>query len=501
MIGFGNIRSWAKSNRIALLLLLIIFLGSFLRIYDLGTESIWHDEAASIDGCKQDLASVVQSSGRLHNQPPLYFILLHYWMLLFGTSEVAVRSLSAIFGILSILLIYKIGHQLFSKKVGLISCFLLAISSYNINYSQVARGYSLLLLLTLLSFFFFIEILKGDKQRKRHFALLLLSNLGLAYTHVYGLFVIMGQIFYFILFWNKYRQQRFWFCGTQVATIALFSPWIPIFIGRISALSYGFWIPKPSLSSIGFTIAASSGSGCGRFPLLMAFFLFGLLGFFSFRSLNGKWTWREPLQSIKGQSWSVSLDSVEEVLLLLIWFFSPILIPFAISKFFTPIYSTRYTISATAAMYLLAAKGISTFTRKKVLYSLVIVIALLSLPGLQHYYTHDVKQQWRETANFIESNSQANDIIFICSYNGQKPFDYYYEGHLKRFGVDRHVDEASEIVSAIDDAITQKERLWLVLWHARESPIRDYVMDRFGKDSIVLEKEFVAIEVYLFATS
>ena len=281
MIGFGNIRSWAKSNRIALLLLLIIFLGSFLRIYDLGTESIWNDEASSIGGCTQDLASVVQSSGRLHNQPPLYFVLLHYWMLLFGTSEVAVRSLSAIFGILSILLIYKIGCQLFSKKVGLISCFLLAVSSYNINYSQVARGYSLLLLLTLLSFFFFIEILKGDKQRKWHFALLLLSNLGLAYTHVYGLFVIIGQIFYFILFWNKYRQQRFWFLGTQVATIALFSPWIPIFIGRISAISQGFWISEPSLLSIGYTITTYCGAGWGQFILLALFFLLCLLGIFS----------------------------------------------------------------------------------------------------------------------------------------------------------------------------------------------------------------------------
>lgn len=480
---------------------MIIFLGSFLRIYDLGTESIWHDEAASIDGCKQDLASVVQSSGRLHNQPPLYFVLLHWWILLFGTSEVAVRSLSAIFGILSIFLIYKIGCQLFSKKVGLISCFLLAVSHYHINYSQAARGYSLLLLLTLLSFFFFIEILKGDKQRKWQFALLLLSNLGLAYTHVYGLFVIIGQIFYFILFWNKYRQQRFWFLGTQVATIALFSPWIPIFIGRMSALSYGFWIPEPSLLSIGATITEYCGGGWGRFVLLAFFFPLCLLGFFSIQRLNDKWAWRKPLQSIKAQSWSVSLYSVEKVLLLLIWFFSPILIPFVISKFFTPIYWFKYTISASAALYLLTAKGISTFTGKKVLYALVIVIALLSLPGLQHYYTHDVKQQWRETADYIESNSQANDVIVFCSQYGQKPFDYYYEGQLKRFGVDRGVNEASEIASAIDDAIAQKERLWLVLWHARESPIRDYMTDRFGKGSIVLEKEFVAIEVCLFATS
>ena len=161
LVILGNVKRWAISHRVILILLGIILIGSLLRIYHLGTESIWFDEAASIDGSKESLVSVIQSSGRLHNQPPLYFVLLHFWMLLFGTGEIAVRSLSAIFGIISIFVIYQVGCQLFNRKVGLISSFLSAISCYHIYYSQEARAYSLLQLLTFAVFFLFHQNIKN----------------------------------------------------------------------------------------------------------------------------------------------------------------------------------------------------------------------------------------------------------------------------------------------------------------------------------------------------
>lgn len=92
---------------------------------------------------------------------------------------------------------------------------------------------------------------------------------------------------------------------------------------------------------------------------------------------------------MKGQNWSISLEQVEEILLLLIWFSFPIVVPFIISRFFTPIYITRYTIGASPALYLLVAKGISTFTKKKAIYLVLMLIVVLSLPGLQYYYAHD----------------------------------------------------------------------------------------------------------------
>ena len=240
MVSTGNKSPWLKSNQIILALLLIILLGSFLRIYGLGSESIWFDEAVSINVSQQSVALIIEKA-ELH--PPLYYIILLFWILLFGTSEVATRSLSAIFGIISIFLIYQVGHALFSRKIGLISCFISAISYFHIYYSQEIRSYSLLLLLTLLSFFLFIKIIKPDRTRKLYFSLLLFVNTCLAYTHVFGLFIIMSQVFYFILLWNKYKKLRIWFFGVQIATLVFFSPWIhPLLFGRFQHyyLAFGY---------------------------------------------------------------------------------------------------------------------------------------------------------------------------------------------------------------------------------------------------------------------
>jgi mannosyltransferase len=507
MVSLGNMERWAISHRVILILLGIILIGSLLRIYHLGTESIWYDEAASIDGSKESVVSVIESSGRLHNVPPLYYVLLHFWMLLFGTGEIAVRSLSAIFGIISIFVIYKVGCQLFNRKVGLISSFLSAISCYHIYFSQEARAYSLLQLLTLLSFSFFIKIVKTDNKRKLYFALLLLTNVCLAYTHPYGLLVIVSQIVYFLFLWSEYKRLRFWFLGVQVATVAFFSPWIPTFFGRVSQkITEGFWIDKPSLKHIFQTfIDYSSGDSGGLSGLssilLLVFSILCLIGLISIKRRNGGWNPRKPLQSVKGLSWNISPEFVEEILLLLMWFSFPIFIPFIVSQFSTPIYTTRYTISASAAFYLLVAKGISAFTSRKALFFVVILVSLLSLPGLQHYYSHYKKGQWREITGFIEHNTRAKDVIIIWPDYYQLPFNYYYKGNLERFGIPE-VQDTKEIAGFVHGATVGKERLWLVVLNFRRkasASFKDSLVDRVGSGSIVREKKgFDAYEVYLF---
>ena len=188
---------WIRTKKVLLLLLLVIALGSLLRVYGLGAESIWLDEAHSLEVSSQNLASVVREAAAGHHSP-LYFVILHFWMSLFGNSEVAVRSLSAILGITSIALTYQVGNALFNKKVGLISSFLSAISLFHIQHSQDARPYALLLLLSLLSFLFFVQILKQDKNR--YYLCYFLANILLAYTHVFGLFIIAAQLLLLLLF-------------------------------------------------------------------------------------------------------------------------------------------------------------------------------------------------------------------------------------------------------------------------------------------------------------
>jgi len=98
-----------------LLLLAIVLIGSFLRTYLLGALSIWYDEMFSIVVAQNSLPGTVTAAATLDVHPPLYYVLLHYWILAFGESDVAVRLLSAIFGIFAIPMVYLVVLTLLRK--------------------------------------------------------------------------------------------------------------------------------------------------------------------------------------------------------------------------------------------------------------------------------------------------------------------------------------------------------------------------------------------------
>ena len=253
-------KDWIQSNKTLLVLLLIIAVGSALRIYDLGAESVWYDEMVSIRFAGHTIPYIIKFAGQLHNSPPFYWIILHYWVELFGTGEAAVRSLSAIFGVGAILVTYLVGKELFNRKIGLIASFLSAISYFHIYYSQEARNYSLLLLLSLLSYYFFIKILKHNKNW--YYVGYLLANFLLGFTHIYGLFIIASQIVYFFLIWKKYQPQRWKLIATLADTVISLLPLVNLIGAKaVNLAEQGFWIERPGLYNISETLAVYSGYG------------------------------------------------------------------------------------------------------------------------------------------------------------------------------------------------------------------------------------------------
>jgi len=478
-----EITSWVKAHKFFLVLLLIIFLGGFLRIYDLGAESIYYDEASSILQAKQSLSEVISQAINTQNSPPLYFIILHFQMLLFGTSEIAVRFPSAIFGILSLFFIYKIGCQLFNKKIGLLSSFLLAISSLHIDYSQDVRSYSLFVLMTLVSYYLFIQILKTNN--KWFYVGLFIGNILLLYSHVFGLLLIISQIIYIALFWRRYQQQRIKLIFTYLMSAFACIPLVILILPRFSEIVEGGggniqYLSRPSLLSIIDTFEAFS----GVLLLLPIFFIMFLIGIFTIKRFDGRT--------------SIRIESIREVTLLLLWLSSPIIIPFVLSFILSPIYTLRYVISALPAFLILTAKGIWSFSNRQAIYGIIIFITIISLIGLIQQYIEPVKDQWRETADFIQHNSQEGEIIAITGISGsycetvQYCLNYYYQGD-------------AEIICTLDwmdSEIIDKELLWLVRRLGLEehslSIMEEDLVNNFGSDSVLLENTFLGVKVQLF---
>jgi mannosyltransferase len=114
----------------------------------------------AINSARLDYGDLFHSLAHTEGNPPLYFLLLHGWIRAFGESEAAIRSLSALFGTAAIVLAYVIGRRLAGSRVGLVAAALVAFNPLMVWFSQEARPYALLVLLSGLSFLFFAMVLE-----------------------------------------------------------------------------------------------------------------------------------------------------------------------------------------------------------------------------------------------------------------------------------------------------------------------------------------------------
>src|SRR4051812_20745349 len=148
-----------------LALALIAVAGAVLRFATLSTQSFWLDEAIAINSARLDIGGMIDSLARTEGTPPLYFLLLDGWMRLFGDSEAAVRSLSALIGTATILLAYEIGRRLATARIGLVLAAIAAFNPLLVWFSQEARPYGPLVLLSGASFLCFAEALRRPSGR------------------------------------------------------------------------------------------------------------------------------------------------------------------------------------------------------------------------------------------------------------------------------------------------------------------------------------------------
>jgi len=173
-------------------LILTLFIGIFLRVKDILKFEFWYEAFTGLMTKISRGEFLTTLKGDVH--PPLYMILIRGWAYLFGTSDLALRAFSGMFGILALILIYIITKKLYSKKEALISLFLASVSPFLIQYSYEARSYSFFAFAVLLSFYFAL-----NKNKKFFFiSLILLINIhfmallflpGLTATYIWSLYL------------------------------------------------------------------------------------------------------------------------------------------------------------------------------------------------------------------------------------------------------------------------------------------------------------------------
>jgi 4-amino-4-deoxy-L-arabinose transferase-like glycosyltransferase len=172
------------------LLALAVLAAAALRLVG-GGDQLWYDEIVTlVDSVRQPLGVIVTHYPS-DNGHVLYSVLAHISIELGGETPLAVRFPAILFGIASVPLIYMMGTRITTRFEALAAAMLATVAAYHVWFSQNARGYTLLLVLTLLGTQFILDGLK-TRSRKPWLLFAMASALG-AYTHVSMVLAVFGQ--------------------------------------------------------------------------------------------------------------------------------------------------------------------------------------------------------------------------------------------------------------------------------------------------------------------
>jgi 4-amino-4-deoxy-L-arabinose transferase-like glycosyltransferase len=192
-------------------------LAAALRFSTLGDQSLWLDEAVTVELLRDDLDGMLRAIASSESTPPLYYLLAWPWAKVFGTGEVGVRALSALLGTATVPVAYAAGTALASRAAGTIAASLVATSPLLVWYSQEARAYSLFVLCGALSFLFFVRALERP-SRGALAAWAAASALALA-SHYFAAFLVAAE--FTVLLVVVRRRAAVAAAGSVVAAVGL----------------------------------------------------------------------------------------------------------------------------------------------------------------------------------------------------------------------------------------------------------------------------------------
>jgi uncharacterized membrane protein len=216
-----------------ILLAAILVFGFLLRIYKLDTYSIFFDEKSTmvvsqgmvLDGSNQKEIFLAPTFTPSQFWAPktyddyleamarsdignssFYYLLLHYWLEIFGLSDFSARFLSVIFSVLIIGTTFIFARRFFSTQAGLIAAAIVAIEPFFIAYSHQARNYSLTFFLTLLATYFFLQIIENKSGRRKTILIyagyVVTTGLGL-FSHFLTISVLLAHGVYALFFLRR----------------------------------------------------------------------------------------------------------------------------------------------------------------------------------------------------------------------------------------------------------------------------------------------------------
>ncbi|HLH74447.1 MAG TPA: glycosyltransferase family 39 protein [Chloroflexota bacterium] len=501
-------------------LVILIFLAFTARVWKIGVQSLWFDEALSAIFAAQPVRQLLPTLVYQDLHPPLYYLLLHFWMRLVGNSEFAIRYLSLLCGLPAVPATYIFGRALFHSTVGreseasgpkspissraaivigLIGAFLLAFSPFMVYYSQEARMYALLATMSLFSSHALWKLLTS-RQPRWWWAYVIFTT-AMLYSQYFGGLVVVFQclvVFSLLLRGNPVARKAI---GAMVLVGLLYVPWLPFAYLQIERMIKvpDFWKGELSFTYVlGHIFGAFAlGQFAALGNLVAAAVVIGcLLGIGILLMV------RQALRHGQGEFY------------LLAYLLLPFLGLYALLVQ-NPKFTERYLIMIVPAFYLALGYGLvvladrTRYARLSVirwsgmLASTVIFLALVGATFSQlwqvYYGPGYRKDDNRGAIDYIEQHYQPGDVVLLMM-DTRQAFEYYSHGNIPWVAIQPGTNVQAG-AAMLNRALTGRKRAWLLLWNPDWADPTGYVRQALDNayPRLPVNGGFAGLELRLYA--
>jgi len=412
------------------LMVLITAVAFIFRVYQIGKLSLWSDELFSFNTSAGSIQNILQKDLNMS----FFHIIAHFWILMLPrVSERSLRTLSVIFSMLSIPVVYLLGKTMgIGKKmpvlIGLMAASMIAFNAYSIQYAQEFRGYSLVFLLSTLSTLLLIKAVERSMENRRFSFCLwifyVLVSAGAVYTHFYAVFILMAQAGSLIVLLRgdsrTFPFKEVMMSGAGIIFLLAFLP-LAVLTRGSSQISWISGLMDKNIRIFPFEITGYQGV-----PLLILYLLTVFVGLHS-----GVRIW---LQKDYVTKWRFIL--IAGCLIF------PVAMALTVSKLLIPIFLDRYLLIIMPYMSIMAAIGIVTlntlgqeYVIPRFLYDLTaitlfVLIIALSFLGIRMYFNNAQKEDWRGASGALTVSCSAPTDLRLYYVTWTESYTVYYNPRL-----------------------------------------------------------------------
>jgi len=396
----------------------ILVIAVILRLVAIN-QSLWLDEAIGALIVRDfSYSGIVSEFMQFDNHPPLYYLVLKFWVNIFGLSEVSFRSLSIIFGLGTILFTYKIAKKLNPFRDNffpLFTALLITTSQFHIYYSHEARMYSMAAFWATLAIYSFLFLLKEGKNIAFWF-LFSASFTAMVFTDYVPIFLF--PVFPISAFLNG-KKINWWlkFAASLIPLVLFGFFWIPLFLIQAEK---GRWL----LSTLPAWRQVAGGATIKQALLVWMKFVLGRISFprkiyyYSLVFLASIPTLISGLSALTKKEKRFNL--------IVLWLITPLLLGYFASYWFPAFIYFRF-LYVLPAFYLIISYGVSSFKFKPIRTTLAILLVGVNLVGWTIYMVDNGQQRenWRDAVSFVETNALDNEIVIFEYPEPFAPYRWY----------------------------------------------------------------------------